>query len=290
MTAFATWPIPADAAGIGLKPLYYKDLLNDAAPVAFLEAHAENFMGAGGPPHRWLTALRERFPLSFHGVCLSLGGRDPLDRDHLARLTALVERYEPDLVSEHLAWSADGGHFLNDLLPPPLTKASLLTISAHIDQTQSALKRSILIENPSSYLAYARSDYDEPEFINELAIRTGCGILLDINNVYVSAFNLGFSADNYVDSIDAGRVHEIHMAGHALDEFEGGALRIDNHGSAPSTAVCALYQRFIRRAGRRPTLLEWDTDIPEFDVMRAEAVRLTRLMNDAVKAREAIHA
>lgn len=290
MTGIASWPIPADAAGIGLKPQHYIDLLAEAGPVDFLEAHAENFMGAGGPPHRWLSALRERFPLSFHGVCLSIGGRDPLDHEHLSRLAALVERYEPDLVSEHLAWSADGGLFLNDLLPPPLTRASLNAIAAHIDQAQTALKRPILIENPSSYLAFAKSDYAEPDFLNELAIRTGCGILLDINNVYVSACNLGFSAERYVDIIDAGRVFEIHMAGHALDEFDGGMLSIDNHGSAPPLEVCALFQRFVRRAGPRPTLLEWDTDIPEFSVMRAEAGRLSRLMNDAIEAREAIHA
>jgi uncharacterized protein (UPF0276 family) len=265
-------------------------LLAATGAVDFVEAHAENYMGSGGPPHRWLSAIRERFPLSFHGVCLSIGGRDPLDVDHLRRLAAIVDIYQPDLVSEHLAWSADGGIFLNDLLPPPLTKSSLLTIVAHVDQVQSALKRTILVENPSSYLAFACADYSEPDFINELALRTGCGILLDINNVYVSAFNLGFSADKYVDAIDAGRVFEIHMAGHALDEFDGGALRIDNHGSAPSNEVCDLYQRFIRRAGPRPTLLEWDTDIPEFDVMTAETARLRRLMKEATPAREAIDA
>lgn len=291
MTAFASWPIPANAAGIGIKPQHYKDLLRDAGPIAFVEVHAENFMGAGGPPHRWLTAIRERFPLSVHGVGLSIGGRDPLDREHLARLARLVERYQPELVSEHLAWSADDGLFLNDLLPPPLTTANLRTIAAHIDQMQEALKRQILIENPSSYLAYSRSDYSEPDFLNKLAICTGCGILLDINNVYVSAFNLGFSAEKYVDSIDAGRVLEIHMAGHALDEFEGGALRIDNHGSAPSNEVCAIYQRFIRRAGPRPTLLEWDTNIPDFAVMTAETVRLRRLVKGATSAaRETVDA
>lgn len=290
MTAFAAWPIPANAAGIGLKPQHYHDLLSAAGPVDFVEAHAENFMGAGGPPHRWLTAIRDKFPLSFHGVCLSIGGRDPIDCDHLQRLAAIVSRYQPDLVSEHLAWSADSGIFFNDLLPPPLTRKSLRTIAAHIDQVQSTLKRTILIENPSSYLDFSHSDYPEPEFLNELALTTGCGILLDINNVCVSAFNLGFNAEKYVDGIDAGRVFEIHMAGHALDEFDGGALRIDNHGSAPSEEVCALYQRFIQSAGARPTLLEWDTDIPDFSVMTGETLRLKRLMKTAAPAREEVDA
>ncbi|HXI85968.1 MAG TPA: DUF692 domain-containing protein, partial [Parvularculaceae bacterium] len=231
MSAYPPHPIPALAAGIGLKPEHYKAAARGDHGLDFFEVHAENFMGAGGPPHRWLGAFRNDFPLSVHGVGLSIGGREALDKEHLSRLVAVVRRYEPALVSEHLAWSADGGMFFNDLLPPPLTESSLARVCDHVDEAQEALGRRILIENPSSYLAVGREDLGEPQFLNELARRTGCGVLFDINNVYVSAFNLGFDAARYIDEIDPAHVGEIHLAGHAVDHFEGVEIRVDNHGS-----------------------------------------------------------
>lgn len=260
-----------ESVGVGLKAPHYTDALDGAHGLTFFEIHAENFMGRGGPPHRWLSPIRERYPISVHGVCLSVGGRGPIDKEHLDRLALLVCKISPALVSEHLAWSADGGVFLNDLLPPPLTMRSLNMIASHIDEIQSHLRRSILIENPSSYLEWLRNDIAEPEFLNELAKRTGCGLLLDINNVYVSAKNCGFDAGEYVDAIDAGAVREIHLAGHAIDTNDNITLRVDNHGSRVCDEVFELYERFLTRAGPRPTLIEWDTDIPSFETLVAEA-------------------
>ncbi|MBI1366336.1 MAG: DUF692 family protein [Alphaproteobacteria bacterium] len=277
----------ARAAGVGLKPQHYAAALAGGHGLGFFEVHAENFMSAGGPPHRWLSAVRAEHYLSVHGVCLSVGGRDDLDEAHLARLAELVRRYEPALVSEHLAWSADGGVFFNDLLPPPLTQASLARACRHVDQIQSALGRTILIENPSIYLPGTRGDIPEPEFLNELARRTGCGVLLDINNVFVSAENAGFDASAYLDAIDPANVGEIHLAGHAIDNFEGVSIRVDNHGSAMCDEVVALYERFIARAGPRPTLIEWDHDTPAFDVLldetrRAKVAMMRALFEESV--------
>ena len=277
------FPLAQDAVGVGLKAPHYREALEEAHDINFFEVHAENFMGDGGPPHRWLTGFQSQFPLSIHGVCLSVGGRDALDGDHLERLAKLVDRYRPALVSEHLAWSTDGGFFYNDLLPPPLTSDSLARVCDHMCDAQDRLGRQILIENPSQYLKVVDDDIPEPEFLNELARRTGCGILLDINNVFVSASNLDFSAEAYLDSIDAGAVREIHLAGHAIDHFEGIAIRVDNHGSHVCEHVMALFERFISKAGPRPTLIEWDTNIPPFETLKAEAAATKRIIQKAAR-------
>ncbi|GAB4518199.1 MAG: DUF692 domain-containing protein [Amphiplicatus sp.] len=288
MSGLPQYPIPALSAGIGLKPHHYRAALDGADGLDFFEVHAENFMGEGGPPHRWLTAIRERRAVSVHGVCLSIGGRDDLDKDHLARLKRVVGRYEPALVSEHLAWSADGGVFFNDLIAPPLTRAALARTCNHVDEVQEALGRRILIENPSSYLAPKTVEIPEPEFLNELARRTGCGVLLDVNNVYVSAFNIGFDAEGYIDAIEADAVGEIHVAGHAVDRFGDVAIRVDDHGSPPPQPVLALLERFARRAGPRPVLFEWDTNPPALDALAKGALGAKEIMRKAAEG--AVHA
>jgi uncharacterized protein len=288
-------PIPAFAAGVGLKPDHYTQAIDGKHGLAFFEVHAENFMGAGGPPHRWLTAFREQIPISVHGVCLSLGGRDDLNKDHLARLKTLVDRYDPQLVSEHLAWSSDRGVFFNDLLPPPMTRATLDRLCEHVDQVQIALGRELLVENPSSYLQPCRTDifgeceWPEAEFLNEMVRRTGCSLLLDINNIYVSAKNLGFEPQKYLETINASRVSEIHLAGHALDHCDGIEIRVDNHGSPVCAEVMELYRSFIRDNGPRRTLIEWDTDVPTFDVLVGEARQAKDAMVQASAQKELIH-
>lgn len=275
--------------GVGLKAPHYREALSPDLGLDFYEVHAENFMGAGGPPHRWLSAFREAFPITIHGVCLSVGGRNPLDAEHLSRLALLVQRIEPAIVSEHLAWSADGGVFLNDLLPPPLTADALQRTCDHIDQIQTVLNRGILIENPSQYLDWACNEIPEYEFLNELARRTGCGLLLDINNIFVSASNIGFCADTYVERINADAVEQLHLAGHAIDTYENISIRVDNHGGRVCDEVLSLYERFICRAGPRPTLVEWDTDIPSFATLANEAFVAKSRMIGAL-AREFAHA
>ena len=287
------FPISTQCVGIGLKPAHYRDVLSPknpreragalANPVSFFEVHAENFMGAGGPPHSWLSAIREFFPLSVHGVCLSLGGAEPLDREHLKRLRMVIDRFNPALVSEHLAWCAHDGIFYNDLIAPPLTNESFNRICDHVNETQEALGRRILIENPSQYLSMP-GDRSEPAFLNALAQTTGCGLLLDINNVFVSASNLGFDARAYLDEINPSFVSEIHLAGHTIDDASGGQLRIDDHGSPVTEEVGALYREFIMRAGPRPTLVEWDTNVPPFAELRAEAAKAAQWMAEAVEA------
>jgi len=283
-------PIPSSSVGVGLKPAHYRDALSpigarDGAgdrifEFDFFEVHAENYMCDGGPPHAWLHAIRERYQLSIHGVCLSLGGIDNLDKDHLRRLREVLDRFEPALVSEHIAWCAHGGVFYNDLLAPPLTQTALARTAEHIDQTQNALGRRILIENPSSYLKLP-SEMSEPEFMNALAHKTGCGLLLDINNVYVSACNLKFNATEYLDAIDATLVDEIHLAGHALDTNMGVEIRVDDHGSPVCEDVGALYRYFIQNAGARPTLVEWDTDTPPLETLALEAAKASNWMKVA---------
>lgn len=276
--------------GLSLKPQHYRDVLEGTPEAGFFEVHAENYFGAGGAPHRYLTAIRERHALSIHGVGLSLGGAEPLDRHHLAALAALVRRYAPALVSEHLAWCARGGTWFNDLLPVPLTEEALEVVAAHVDETQEALGRTILIENPSSYTAFAQSHIPETEFLAELARRTGCGLLLDVNNIAVSAHNLGFDAQAYLDAVPGEAVGEIHIAGHATDMRGGRPLRIDDHGSVPADEVLDLLARFVAANGPRPVLLEWDKDVPALGVLAAEAARARRVMAGALSGREALNA
>ncbi len=267
--------------GVGLKASHYDEALRGDHWLDFFEVHAENFMGAGGPPKKWLHAFAEKFPLSIHGVCLSVGGRDPIDADHLERLANLVEEFRPALVSEHLAWSAHHGAFFNDLLPPPLTEETLNRTCDHVDLIQERLKQRILIENPSQYLKWAESDIPEYEFLNALVRRTRCGLLLDVNNIYVSVSNIGGDADEYIENISASAVGEIHLAGHAIDCFDNIMIRVDNHGSPVCDEVLALFEKFIRRAGPRPTLIEWDTKTPAFEVLADEARRALLVMERA---------
>lgn len=263
-------PLP----GVGYKPQHFAALLEDPGPVGWLEIHAENYMGDGGRPLAQLRALAERFPVSVHGVGLSIGGEGPLDRDHLARLAHLVGWLKPASFSEHLAWSTHDGAFLNDLLPLPYTSATLTRVCEHIDAVQEALGRRMLLENPSSYLAFAESTWDEPAFLAEIARRTGCGLLLDANNVFVSAVNLGLSAQDYIDAFALEAVGEIHLGGHDTDRDAFGApLLIDSHGRAVADPVWALLDRVLARTGPAPVLIEWDTDVPDWPVLAAEAAR-----------------
>jgi uncharacterized protein (UPF0276 family) len=269
-------PLPR-RAGVGFKPEHFEAILASRPDVGFFEVHAENFMGDGGPPHRRLEALRADYPLSLHGVGLSIGSPRPLDRDHLRRLRRLVDRYEPGLFSEHLAWSSHESGYLNDLLPLPYTEETLATVVAHIDETQQALGRRMLLENPSTYVAFADSAIPEAEFLAEIAERAGCGLLLDVNNVVVQATNHDFDPIAYIDAFPLEAVGEIHLAGYFDSQDDAGhPLLIDAHDSPVRPQVLALYQRVIARAGRLPTLVEWDNEVPEWPTLHAEARRADR--------------
>jgi hypothetical protein len=265
-------PVPV-SAGIGLKPEHYHGILRSRPRVGFLEVHIENYMGAGGPPHRYLEKIAADYPLSFHGVGMSLAGVDPLDREHLAKWRGLVDRYAPKLVSEHVAWSSLDGIGFHDLLPIPYTEEALRVLCTHIDQMQNALGRYILVENPSRYVDFSGADMSEPEFLIETAKRTGCRLLLDVNNVYVSTRNQGEDAAAYLAQIPPDLVEEIHLAGHSVQVVDGNEIRIDDHGSLVTSAVWELYGGTIARMGSRPTLIEWDTDVPELEVLLDEATR-----------------
>lgn len=265
-------------AGVGLKADHYRTILETKPDVGWFEVHPENYMGEGGPPHAYLSAIRRDYPLSLHGVGMSLGGVDPLDEDHLARFAVLVERYQPALVSEHLAWATHKSDFLNDLLPLPLTHEALDVMAEHVDQMQSALKRQVLVENPSTYLSFDGEVMEEPEFLVALASRTGCGLLLDVNNVYVSARNHGFDPVPYIDAIPADLIGEVHVAGHAVEEINEAQLLIDDHGSAVVDEVWSLFGRLIDRIGPKPTLVEWDTNVPAWGVLLAEADKADALL------------
>lgn len=258
------------SAGLSLKPAYYDAALSWRGAGGWFEVHPENYMVAGGPRLRWLEAVRAAHPISLHGVALSLAADGPPDEEHLERLAVLSRRIEPVLVSEHLAWSAWRGVYHPDLLPFPRTTQALQRIAANIARTQQALGRPIAIENPSHYLPIEGHEWDETDFLAELAHRTGCGLLLDVNNVYVSARNLGFDAADYLDRFPGEPVWEIHLAGHAPDPQQGAALLIDSHDAPVAPPVWALYQRLIRRIGARPTLIERDGNLPDFSVLLAE--------------------
>ncbi|MCW9043675.1 MAG: DUF692 domain-containing protein [Pseudopelagicola sp.] len=260
--------------GVGYKPQHFNDILANPGPVGWLEVHAENYMGDGGRPLAQLRALAERFPISVHGVGLSIGGDAPLDPDHLARLKHLVNWLNPASFSEHLAWSSHEDAFLNDLLPLPYTNATLSRVCAHIDQVQETLARPMLLENPSSYLAFAESTWSEPDFLREVARRTGCGLLLDVNNVFVSATNLAYDPRAYIADFPLNAVGEIHLGGHDEDQDEHGApLLIDSHGAPIVDPVWALLDHTLALSGPRPTLIEWDNDVPDWPTLAAEAAR-----------------
>lgn len=262
-------------AGLGLKPEHYALILKTRPDVGFFEVHAENYMGAGGPPHRYLGAIREGYPLSLHGVGLSIGGEKPLDKAHLSRLKSLIERYRPQSFSEHLAWSTHDSEFLNDLLPLPYTKQTLDRVVAHVDEVQQSLSCRMLLENPSTYVLFEESTIDEIDFLEEIAERTGCGLLLDVNNVMVSAVNHRLDPSAYIDRFPVERVGEIHLAGYdETTDSAGDRLLIDAHGSRVKPDVFALYLHTLARTGPLPTLVEWDNDVPSFDVLFDEARRV----------------
>lgn len=269
--------IPA-RAGIGLRGPHYIDLLDQLPDIGWLEAHPENYFGEGGAPLHYLGKLREHYPLSLHGVGLSLGSVDPLDTRHLDQLASLIERFEPALVSEHLSWgSVDGRHF-NDLLPLPYTEECLAHFCQRVIQTQDYLGRQILVENPSSYLSYSHSTIPEWEFFAAIAERTGCGLLLDVNNVHVSAHNHGFDAHEYLAALPADPIQEIHLAGFAVNRHDDVEILIDNHGARVAEAVWSLYEDALSRFGAVPTLIEWDSDIPPLATLLDEAATADRLL------------
>ncbi|MGI9479171.1 MAG: MNIO family bufferin maturase [Hyphomicrobiaceae bacterium] len=266
-------------AGVSLKPEHYASIVAERPNVGWFEVHPENYMGAGGPPHRYLEAVREHYPLSLHGVGLSIGSAGRLDGDHLARLKALVDRYDPAQVSEHLAWSTHDEGFLNDLLPLPYTEETLDTVCTHIDEVQTAIDRRMLLENPATYVVFPESTYDEIAFLEAIVERTGCGLLLDVNNVYVSSTNHNRCPEDYIDRFPLEHVGEVHLAGHAEDKDDhGNRLLIDSHDRLVVDAVWKLYDRVIRRAGALPTLIEWDSEIPAWPVLFSEAERAEAVM------------
>jgi uncharacterized protein (UPF0276 family) len=275
------FPMPiGGVAGTSFKHEHLAAILANGPQRGFFEVHAENYMGAGGPPHRALEAIRRDHPLSLHGVCMSIGGPQPLDKAHLARFRGLVARYQPAMVSEHLAWSTHETSFFNDLLPLPYTEATLRHVCDHIDQMQEAIRRPILLENPSTYLAFTETTMSETDFIRSIAARTGCGLLLDINNVFVSATNHGFSALDYLADFPLSRVGEIHLAGHDEQADDDGApLLIDSHDGPVADAVWKLYEIVIRRCGPMPTLIEWDSKIPDWPVLQAEAAAAQAILD-----------
>jgi uncharacterized protein (UPF0276 family) len=260
-------------------------LLDDPRAPAFVEIHAENYMGAGGAPHAWLGRVRERMALSVHGVGLSIGGDTALDDVHLQRLAALIDRYQPHSFSEHLAWSSHGGNYFNDLLPIAYDSDSLRRVCEHVDQVQSQLKLRMLLENPATYLEFEASTMTEADFIAEVLRRTGCGLLLDVNNVYVSCVNHGRDPIDYLTALPPAAVSEIHLAGHALDSDSAGApLLIDSHGAPVADEVWSLYRRVLARTGPVATLIEWDNDVPDYPVLRAQAERADRYLASSVQA------
>ncbi len=277
--------LPKDS-GISLKAEHFSTILHDLPKVGWFEIHPENYMGDGGPPHQYLTAIRGKYPLSMHGVGMSLGSADGIDHDHLIRLKKLVARYEPEQISEHLAWSHWNGIYLNDLLPLPYTNESLAVVCENIECVQSFLNRRILVENPSTYIDFSQSDYSEPEFIKLMCDRTGCGALLDINNVYVSAQNNDFDPVAYLRQFPSNRVGEIHLAGHSTVDLTGHKkIRIDDHGSPVIDDVWKLFDQVIAQTQTPlPVLVEWDTDIPDFDTLAAEAEKARSRMQKQLGA------
>ncbi len=271
--------LPA-SPGVGYKPQHLAAILEDAGRVGWLEIHAENYMGDGGRPLAQLRHLAERFPISVHGVGLSIGGEGRLDANHLARLKHLCGWLQPASFSEHLAWSTHDGAYLNDLLPLPYTDATLDRVADHIDEVQEVLGRRMLLENPSSYLAFSATTMPEEVFLGELARRTGCGLLLDVNNVYVSGINQNYDPLGYLRAFPLVHVGEIHLGGHDEDhDAHGQRLLIDSHGAEVVDPVWELYRETILLAGPKPTLIEWDNDVPEWSVLAAEAARAAAILS-----------
>ena len=284
--AAGTTPGLPSRGGVGLKPEHFLEILASAPDLGFFEVHAENYMVDGGPFHHYLGLIRERYPLSIHGVGLSIGGESALDEQHLDRLERLLDRYQAESFSEHLAWASHGGTFLNDLLPGPYNAETLARVCAHVDQVQDRLKRRMLLENPATYVEFAASTMPETEFIAEIVKRTGCGLLLDVNNVYVACVNHHRDPRAYIEALPLHAVGQIHLAGFAQDVDDAGApLLIDSHGSPVAQAVWDLYAFALELLGSIPTLIERDNDIPAFPVLLAEARQAEAIMA-AVHVRE----
>ena len=279
--------LPVDAglpaqAGIGFKPVHFDALMGDPQPPGFIEVHAENYLGAGGTPHAHLSALCERLPLSVHGVGLSLGGETPPDAVHLARVQALLARCRPAVFSEHLAWSTHDGRFFNDLLPLRYDAACLARVCRHIEQVQEQLGLQLLLENPSTYFPIAGSTYSEPDLLSAIVQRTGCALLLDVNNVHVSCHNQGHDPLAYLAALPLHAVRQIHLAGHARDvDAAGETVLIDDHGAPVDDEVWALYRHVLDRTGPLPTLIEWDTHVPDYATLRAQARQAQAWLDDA---------
>ena len=278
-------------AGVGLKPEHYAAILATDPDIGWFEIHAENYMGAGGPPHRYLTAIRERYPLSLHGVGLSIGAARPLDKDHLQRLKSLNDRYQPGLFSEHLAWSSHDTVFLSDLLPVPYTEETVARVADHIDEVQETVGRRMLLENPSTYVAFEASTMSEIDFLRDVVRRTGCGLLLDVNNIHVSATNQHYDPVAYLDAFPLDHVGEMHLAGYAPEtDDHGDPLLVDAHDRPIDPVVLELYERAILRAGAVPTLVEWDNDVPDWPTLHSEARRVEAVLRRARRAEEAAFA
>ena len=284
MKAMSAYQTELLDVGIGLRSAHYADLLARPRCVGWLEAHSENYFGAGGYDLHVLTKLRERYPVSLHGVGLGLGSVHGYSTEHLAQVAALVKRIEPRLVSEHLCWNAVASHTFNDLLPLPLTHAALALMCQRVEHLQDVLQRRVLIENISSYFAFAQADYDEAAFLNALAARTGCGILLDVNNLYVNQCNLGVEAAAQIAAVTPEHVGEIHLAGHLVTDV----AVIDHHGAAVAEAVWTLYERALAHCGPVPTLIEWDTQLPTLDALLSEAARARYHLNLLGKSCDAL--
>jgi uncharacterized protein (UPF0276 family) len=287
MTASATVATTLPSrVGLGLKPEHYRTILDSCPDVGFFEVHAENYMGAGGPPHRFLEAIAATYPLSLHGVGLSIGGESDLDRAHLKRLRYLAERYRPASFSEHLAWSTHDSAYLNDLLPLPYTGATLERVARHVDEAQQAVGMRLLLENPSTYVLFEESTIEECDFLARIAEKSGCGLLLDVNNVMVSAVNHRLDPVAYVDRFPVELVGEIHLAGYdeTIDGV-GDRLLIDAHGTSVRPDVLELYRHTLSRTGPVATLIEWDNDVPGFDVLLGEAIKAERMLADEASRR-----
>jgi len=275
-------------AGAGFKPEHFASIIQAPQPIGFFEVHAENYMGAGGPPHAQLAKLREDYALSIHGVGLSIGSMQDLDADHLKRLKTLCDRYEPQSFSEHLAWSSHDSVFLNDLLPLPYTGETLTRICDHIDQVQAVLGRQMLLENPATYLLFTESTIEETEFLRAIARRTGCGLLLDVNNVFVAATNHNMDPADYLARFPVESVREIHLSGHSeTTDDRGAALLIDSHDTPVKDPVWTLYERLIARIDPVASLVEWDNDVPEWPVLRRDAERAGAILEAAARSRAA---
>lgn len=285
------YPLPATLlreAGIGLRAPHYKEVIETLPEIGWLEVHPENYFG-GGPPRQYLAKARESYPLSFHAVGLSLGSDQPVDKDHMRQIKELIDIFEPFQVSDHASWSASGNAHLNDLMPLPYTQETIDRICDNIDQVQNYFGRSILTENPSSYVSYTIDEMPEYEFMNEIAKRSGCALLLDINNIYVQSINHGFNATHYIDKIKPAYVKELHLAGHTERKFEDGIILVDTHNRPVCDDVWALYEHAITKFGPVPTLIEWDGDIPALNTLTGESDKAQTII-DKTRKKEQIDA